>query len=113
MVDHKRNDFVVWESGAILLYLVKHYDPEYKLWSKDDNEQSNIMEWLFFQVSGFGPYIGQAFWYPSQEFRMLICRFSFYHKEKIPSAVDRYVNEVKRVLSVLEGHLQKPENKGY
>jgi len=62
LVDHKRNDFVVWESGAILLYLVKHYDHEYKLWSKDDNEQSNIIEWLFFQVSGFGPYLGQAFW---------------------------------------------------
>jgi len=68
IVDHKRNDFVVWESGAILLYLVKHYDPEYKLWSKDDDEQSHILEWLFFQVSGFGPYIGQAFWYPSQKF---------------------------------------------
>ena len=65
MVDHKRNDFVVWESGAILLYLVKHYDSEYKLWSKDDNEQSNILEWIFFQVSGYGPYIGQAFWYLS------------------------------------------------
>ena len=92
---------------------MKHYDPEYKLWSKDDNEQSNILEWLFFQVSGFGPYIGQAFWYALQDPQILICRFSFYHKEKIASAVDRYVNEVKRVLSVLEGHLQKPENKGY
>src|ERR1700685_783226 len=67
IVDHKRNDFVVWESGAILLYLVKHYDPEYKLWSKDEDEQSHILEWLFFQVSGFGPYIGQAFWYPFQK----------------------------------------------
>jgi glutathione S-transferase len=62
LVDHKRDDFVVWESGAILLYLVKHYDLEYKLWSTDDNEQSNILEWLFYQVSGYGPYIGQAFW---------------------------------------------------
>ena len=65
LVDHKRNDFVVWESGAILFYLVKHYDPEYKLWSSDDDEQSNITEWLIYQVSGFGPYIGQAMWYPS------------------------------------------------
>ena len=44
---------------------------------------------------------------------LISCRFSFYHGEKIPSAVDRYVNETKRVLSVLESHLSKPENKGY
>ena len=62
-MDHKRNDFVVWESGAILLYLVKHYDPQQKIWSNDDDEQTLITQWLFFQVSGYGPYAGQAFWY--------------------------------------------------
>jgi glutathione S-transferase len=43
----------------------------------------------------------------------LICRFSFYHKEKVPSAAERYVDEIKRVLGVLNGHLSKPENKGW
>jgi glutathione S-transferase len=112
-VDHKRGDFVVWESGAILLYLVKHYDPEYKLWSKDDNEQSNILEWLFFQVSGYGPYVGQAFWSPPFSVRSANPRFSFYHKEKLPSAAERYVAETRRVLGVVESQLSKPENKGY
>ena len=40
-------------------------------------------------------------------------RFSFYHKEKLPSAAERYVDEIKRVLGVLNGHLSKPENKGW
>ena len=44
---------------------------------------------------------------------MLIVRFSFYHKEKLPSAVERYVNEVKRVLGVLDKHLSDPKNKGW
>lgn len=74
---------MIWESGAILFYLLKHYNPEYKLWSKDDEKQSNITEWAFYQVSGFGPYIGQAFWYVHY-FVKLIERFSFDRKEKIP-----------------------------
>src|ERR1700734_2373363 len=41
------------------------------------------------------------------------CRFSFYHKEKLPSAAERYVDEIKRVLGVLESQLKKPEKKGY
>ena len=32
-----------------------------------------------------------------------------YHPEKIPSAVDRYKNEIKRVLGVLDGVLAKQE----
>jgi Glutathione S-transferase, C-terminal domain len=40
-------------------------------------------------------------------------RFSFFHADKIPSAIERYVNETKRVLSVLESQLKKPESKGY
>ena len=53
-------------------------------------------------VSGQGPYYGQAVW------------FTKFHPETIPSAQDRYYNEIKRVTSVLEGHLikQKEQNKG-
>jgi glutathione S-transferase len=113
LVDHKRNDFVVWESGAVLLYLVKHYDTENRLWSTDADEQSHILEWLFFQVSGFGPYIGQGFWYFSNCCSPSHPRFMYYHSEKIPSAVERYTNEAKRMYGVLESQLQKPESKGY
>ena len=55
------------------------------------------LQWLFFQSSGQGPYYGQAAW------------FTFYHPEKVPSAVERYQNEIKRVLGVLDGVLAKSE----
>lgn len=53
------------------------------------------LQWLFFQASGQGPYYGQLAWF----FRA--------HEEKIPSAIERYKNEVRRVLGVLEGVLLK------
>lgn len=46
-------------------------------------------------MSGQGPYFGQLIW------------FTRYHQEKVPSAVERYTNEVKRVTSVIDDHLKK------
>ena len=47
-------------------------------------------------MSGQGPYFGQFAW------------FSFFHPEKgITSAIDRYANEIKRVLGVINSHLEK------
>ncbi|KAH8802942.1 putative glutathione S-transferase [Xylogone sp. PMI_703] len=54
-------------------------------------------QWLYFQTSGQGPYFGQAAW------------FKLYHPEKIQSAIDRYVNEIVRVSSVLNGSLEGRE----
>ena len=51
-------------------------------------------QWLHFQVSGQGPYFGQSVW------------FRKYHSEMIPSAQERYKNEVKRVSAVLDSHLK-------
>ncbi|ROW04767.1 hypothetical protein VMCG_04738 [Cytospora schulzeri] len=49
---------------------------------------------VHFQVSGQGPYFGQAGW------------FTVLHAEKLPSAIERYQNEVRRIHGVLEGWLQ-------
>ena len=54
LVDHRNGDFVVWESGAILLYLVDKYDPEHTLSVADDKEKHAMVQWLFFQASGQG-----------------------------------------------------------
>lgn len=48
-------------------------------------------------MSGQGPYFGQAAW------------FTIYHPEKVPSAVERYVNEIRRVSGVLNRSLQNKE----
>ncbi|KAI0699620.1 glutathione S-transferase C-terminal-like protein [Cerioporus squamosus] len=95
IIDHKNGDFVLWESNAILLYLVDKYDTEKRFTVTDEKEKHILNQWLFFQASGQGPYFGQAFW------------FLFYHPEKVPSAVERYQKETQRVVSVLDGVLAK------
>lgn len=46
-------------------------------------------------MSGQGPYFGQKSW------------FELFHPERIPSAIERYSNEVKRVIGVIDSHLVK------
>lgn len=87
----------LWESGAILTYLVEQYDTDRKV-SYDPSdlvEKHTANQWLHFQVSGQGPYFGQSVW------------FRRFHSEKIPSAMERYANEAKRVSTVIDSHLKK------
>ena len=91
----------VWESGAILLYLVARYDAGRKLsFPEGSDEATSAQQWLFFQASGQGPYYGQAMW------------FKLHHHEQLPSAKERYVKEVNRVTGVLESWLAKQEDGG-
>ncbi|KAI0659290.1 glutathione S-transferase C-terminal-like protein [Cubamyces menziesii] len=97
LVDHSNGDFTIWESNAILLYLAEKYDKEHKLCVEDSNEKYKLIQWLFFQASGQGPYYGQAFW------------FIRYHPERVPSAIERYQKEILRVFGVLDSVLSKQE----
>ncbi|KAI0336819.1 glutathione S-transferase C-terminal-like protein [Cubamyces sp. BRFM 1775] len=97
LVDDTNEDFVIWESDAILLYLVERYDKEHKLSVADANEKYTLLQWLFFQASGQGPYFGQAVW------------FMRGHREKLPSAIQRYQKETIRVIGVLESVLSNQE----
>ncbi|KAI0466068.1 glutathione S-transferase [Xylaria cf. heliscus] len=90
----------LWESGAILEYLVETYDKDHKIsFPRGSNESYLTKQWLFFQTTGQGPYYGQAVW------------FTRFHPEKVQSAIDRYVKEVYRVTGVVEGHLAKEKAK--
>jgi len=98
LVDHRNGDFNVFESGAILLYLVERYDPEAKLFPKDGNGRSEVVQWLMFQMSGVGPMQGQAH------------HFYRYAPEKIEYGIKRYQDETKRLYSVLDHQLSKTGN---
>jgi len=53
-VDHTRNDFPVFETAAILLYLVQHYDKNHVFWfdaEKEPEYYSEMLQWTFFAVS--------------------------------------------------------------
>ncbi|MCF6317858.1 MAG: glutathione S-transferase N-terminal domain-containing protein [Proteobacteria bacterium] len=94
IVDPENDDFVVFESGAIMLYLAEKYG---MFIPKDRNGRSRVTQWLMFQMSGIGPMMGQA------------NVFYRYFPEKIPAVIDRYHNEVKRLFSVLDKQLAHNE----
>ncbi|EPS94705.1 glutathione S-transferase C-terminal-like protein [Fomitopsis schrenkii] len=97
LIDHTNNDFTVWESNAIIVYLAEKYDTTHRVSAATPEDKIRQLQWLFFQASGQGPYFGQAIW------------FKVYHHEKVPSAVERYQKETVRVLGVLNGVLEKQE----
>lgn len=80
----------VFESGAILLYLAGKTGRFYP-----DDAQAKILvdQWLFWQMAGLGPMAGQCH------------HFRNYATEKIPYAIERYVNETNRLYGVLDDHL--------
>jgi glutathione S-transferase len=89
-------NLTIWESGAIVEYLIEAYDTKHQIsFAPGTPEYYHAKQWLFFQVSGQGPYFGQLGW------------FLKFHHEQLPSAIERYVNEVNRVVGVLEGWLAK------
>ncbi|SPO05566.1 related to theta class glutathione S-transferase [Cephalotrichum gorgonifer] len=89
-IEDPNTGLTLWESGAIVEYLIEQYDKEHKLSYDDTTNKYLCKQWLHFQVSGQGPYYGQAFW------------FLNYASEKLPLAIDRYLGEIDRVTSVLE-----------
>lgn len=81
----------VFESGAILKYLGLKFGQFYPT---NLRAQVTVDEWLFWQVAGFGPMLGQN------------NHFSRYASEKIPYAIKRYTDEAHRLYRVLDTRLR-------
>jgi glutathione S-transferase len=94
IVDHDNDDFAVFESGAIMMYLAEKTG---RLLPKDVKGRSTVIQWLMFQMGGIGPMMGQA----NVFFR--------YAPEKIPYAIERYQREVRRLFEVLDQRLADNE----
>ncbi|KAK7982054.1 glutathione transferase [Apiospora saccharicola] len=93
-IEDPNTDLTLWESGAIIQYLVETYDGEKHHVSHAAFRGRQLCnQWLHFQMSGQGPYYGQCGW------------FQHLHYEKYQPAIDRYAGEIRRVLGVLEGEL--------
>jgi GST-like protein len=84
----------VFESGAILLYLAEKSE---QFLPKDLRGRVEATQWLFWQVGGLGPMAGQNH------------HFARYAPEKIPYAIERYVNETNRLYGVLNKRLADRE----
>ena len=94
IVDQEQQNFAVFESGAILIYLAEKTG---LLMPTDAKGRSRVMQWLMFQMGGIGPMMGQA----NVFFR--------YFPQKIQPAIDRYQGETRRLFGVLDGHLKDHE----
>ena len=94
IVDRDNQDFAVFESGAILVYLAEKSG---QLMPTDVKGRSQVMQWLMFQMGGLGPMMGQA------------NVFYRYAPEKIAYAIERYQNESRRLFEVLDGQLSSNE----
>ena len=92
IVDRDNDDFAVFESGAILVYLAEKTG---QFMPTDVNGRSTVMQWLMFQMGGVGPMMGQA------------NVFYRYFPEKLPSAISRYQNEGRRLFEVMDGQLSR------
>ncbi len=96
IVDHEPPDggvpISLFESGAILIYLAEKTG---KLIPTDLRSRNKVLEWLMWQVGGLGPMAGQN------------GHFLLYAHEKIPYAIERYSDEVRRLYSVLDRQLAK------
>lgn len=95
IVDHAPLDggapHTVFETGAILLYLA---EKENRFLPAGLRQRSEVMQWLFWQVGGLGPMMGQA------------QHFFRYAAEPVPYATTRYQKETRRLLKVLDERLE-------
>jgi len=95
IVDHAPIDggapLSIFESGAILLYLA---DKIGRFIPADARTRGEVIQWLFWQVSGLGPMSGQ------------IEHFNVHASERVPYAIERYTRELKRLYGVLDRRLE-------
>jgi GST-like protein len=83
-----------FESGAILIYLAEKTG---KFRPKDVTAWTDHLQWLMWQMGGFGPMLGQAH------------HFLRAAPEKVPYGINRYVTEAKRLYGVLDRRLAEAE----
>ena len=80
----------IFESGAVLVYLAEKTG---KLLPSTGADRYTVLEWVFFNVGGPGPMLGQLGY------------FTKFAQEKVPHAIDRFTKEAERLFRVLDGRL--------
>jgi glutathione S-transferase len=94
IIDRGADNFPVFESGAILMYLAEKTG---RLLPGTHKGRWEAVQWLMFQIGGVGPMQGQA------------NVFYRYFPERLPSVIQRYQNETRRLYEVLNARLAQTE----
>ncbi len=91
IVDKENNNYSLFESGAILMYLAEKSG---KLINKSNSDEYyRTIEWLMWQMGGVGPMFGQ------------VHHFVKYNKGKSAYAEERYSKEARRLYGVMDKRL--------
>ncbi len=93
LVDRDNDDFVIFESGAMLWYLAEKY---HRFLPRDAKGRSQALQWLMFQMGGVGPMMGQAMYFQ---------RIAAPQGHVDAFAIDRYIKESRRLLEVIDRQL--------
>ena len=86
----------VFESGAILLYLAEKSG---RFWPSDPRERIATLEWLMFQVGGFGPMPGQVHHF-----------VALADESDRRYGLQRFMAETRRLYGVMDRHLADREH---
>ncbi|ORY89165.1 glutathione S-transferase [Leucosporidium creatinivorum] len=100
IVDHDRRGLKIWESGAIYLYLARHYDIGYALHFEDEDEEDEMHSWLFLAnagLAGKGGTIWELSFLPTKQ----------------PAAARATIAELKRLYGVYESRLAEDGGRDY
>jgi GST-like protein len=96
IVDHdaKGGPLAVFESGAIMIHLAEKHG---RFLADEPRARSEALEWLMFQMAGIGPFLGQVnYWMNTAT-------------EKVPAAIQRYLDESVRLMEVYNTGLRDKE----
>lgn len=86
--------FALFESGAILIYLAEKTG---RFLPPAPRNRYQVLQWLMFQMSGVGPFFGQAH------------HFLRYAPQPVPYAMERYHKETLRLYGVMNSALAERE----
>ncbi|HEY2776254.1 MAG TPA: glutathione S-transferase N-terminal domain-containing protein [Candidatus Binatia bacterium] len=92
IVDHDAagGPLAIFESGAIMIHLAEQHR---RFLSSEPRARAVAMEWLMFQMSGIGPFLGQVNYWMNNA------------PEKLAPAIQRYLDESLRLMTVFNGAL--------
>jgi GSH-dependent disulfide-bond oxidoreductase len=97
IVDHAGpggKPIAIFESGAILQYLGRKTG---KFYPAAERDRVEVEQWLFWQMANLGPKSGEA------------NHFRHYASDKLPYAIDRFANEIRRLYDVMNRRLADRE----
>ncbi|KAF2206610.1 hypothetical protein CERZMDRAFT_14479, partial [Cercospora zeae-maydis SCOH1-5] len=96
ILNDPNNNITLWESLAVVEYLIHKYDTAEKLHYQPDSQAWwQCQQWLAYQMGAQSPFFSLKAWFSNQ------------HNQKVPTVVDRFADDVLRIVSILEHYLKE------